>query len=259
MKFCTIASGSKGNMTYVASENTKIVIDAGISHLEAQKRIMDKSIDLSSIDAVLVTHEHGDHIKFLATFIKKSHASLYISELSFQKLDEDSKKRLMKDHKIHFIEANKRYQINDLSFLTLKLSHDSANIFGFVLISEEKMLGYITDTGFFPLHYLDILKQVNALIIESNHDVEMLLESDRSTYLKERILSPLGHMSNFICQQILSSIINDNHQVILLAHISEECNDINIIQNEVIDLIPKRENLEIAIAKQWEASKLYEI
>lgn len=258
MKFCTIASGSKGNMTFVSSNTTKIVIDAGISHLEAEKRLEGKDIDLSSLNAVLITHEHGDHIKFLATFLKKTHAHLYISALSYQKLDQDTKNQLT-NHQVHFIEANKRYQINDLEFLTLKLSHDSANIFGFVFMEKAVRLAYIADTGFFPLHYLDLIKQVDGLIIESNHDVEMLLESNRPTLLKERILSPLGHMSNFICQQILSAIITDRHRVILLAHISEECNDLNIIKRDIIDTIPKSAHLEIAVAMQWEPSKVYEL
>ncbi|MGD9605613.1 MAG: MBL fold metallo-hydrolase [Bacilli bacterium] len=258
MKFCTIASGSKGNMTFVSTNSTKIVIDAGISFLEAEKRVAGKGVDFKDLDAVLITHEHGDHVKFLATFLKKTHAHLYINELSYQKLDLDTQKRLA-HFQVHFIEANKRYQIKDLEFLTLKLSHDSANIFGFIFIENNKRLAYVTDTGFFPLHYLDLIKQVDGLVIESNHDVELLLESSRPTLLKERILSPTGHMSNFICQQILSAIINDRHRVILLAHISEECNDQDIIKRDILDIIPQKDQLEVAIASQWEASKVYEL
>ncbi|HNZ49940.1 MAG TPA: MBL fold metallo-hydrolase [Bacilli bacterium] len=258
MKFCTIASGSKGNMTFVSTKATKIVIDAGISHLEAKKRLAGKDIDLQGLSAVLITHEHGDHVKFLVTFLKKTQAHLYISALSYQKLDEEIKQQLT-SFSVHFMEANKRYQIGDLEFLTLKLSHDSVDILGFVFIEGSKRLAYVADTGFFPLHYLDLLKEVDGLIIESNHDVEMLLESDRSTALKERILSPFGHMSNFICQQILSAVINDRHRVILLAHISEECNDFALIKRDIIDSLPSHEQLEIRVAGQWEASKVYEL
>jgi phosphoribosyl 1,2-cyclic phosphodiesterase len=253
-----IASGSKGNMTYVATKTTRVVIDAGVSLPDAQKRVKKHNLDLSRIDAVLVTHEHGDHIKFLATFIKKTHAHLYISKLSYNKIDQQTKLRLA-NVPIHFIEANNKYKINDLEFLTLKLSHDSANIFGFIMIDEDKKLAYITDTGFFPLHYIELIKQVDALIIEANHDVEMLLESNRPTLLKERILSPLGHMSNYICEQILSAVLNERHKIVMLAHISEECNCLDVIKKDVLDKISQTNGLEVTIANQWEASKLYEL
>ncbi|MDD4000858.1 MAG: MBL fold metallo-hydrolase [Bacilli bacterium] len=258
MEFCVIGSGSSGNMTYIKAGSTKVLVDAGISLPEAKRRTLNHEFELDDITAVLITHEHGDHVRFLSTVLKRTQATLFINRLSFDALPEDVKVRLL-DFRIKFIEENKKYQIGNLEFLTLKLSHDSANIFGFVLISQNKRIAYISDTGFFPIHYVDILKQVDAIIIEANHDITMLMESERSWYLKERILSPLGHMSNHICYQILEAVINGRQRVIVLAHISQECNHPDIIENEIIRVLKKTYEGEIVMASQFEASQLYKI
>ncbi|HEY8395805.1 MAG TPA: MBL fold metallo-hydrolase [Bacilli bacterium] len=245
-------------MTYIRSESTKILLDAGISLPEAKRRTSDYGLDLDDIDAILITHEHGDHVRFLPTVLKRTNATLFINRLSFDALPESVKIRLV-DYRIKFIEENRRYRIRDLDFLTLKLAHDSANNLGFVFIASGKKLVYVTDTGFFPIQYLDILKQADALIIEANHDVQMLMDSDRSWYLKERILSPSGHMSNRICVQVLESVLNGKQSRVVLAHISRECNDRDIIEHEIIQVLKKSYQGEIIMASQDEALPLYKI
>ncbi|MCK9470564.1 MAG: MBL fold metallo-hydrolase [Bacilli bacterium] len=258
MKFCTISSGSKGNMLYIETKQTKVILDVGISFKEATNRINNKEIDFENVDAIVISHEHSDHVKFLGTFLKKTKAILYINELSFDNLS-NTVKNSLGDIKVKFIEENTKYKIKDLEILTMKLSHDSANIFGFIFINDDKRLAYITDTGFLPLQYINILKDIDALIIECNHDITMLMESDRHLQLKHRILSPKGHMSNHICMQILSTILNERHKIVLLAHLSEDCNSIEIVQRDVIDEVKKISNTEIEIASQYEASELYQI
>lgn len=258
MKFCTIASGSKGNMVYIETKEAKVILDVGISLRESNKRVADMDIDFEDVDAIIISHEHSDHVRFLGTFMKKTKATLFINELSFANLP-ISVKQSLGDIKVKFIEENKKYKIKDLDFLTLKLSHDSANVFGFIFINNDKRLSYITDTGFLPLQYINILKDIDGLIIECNHDIQMLMESNRPLDLKHRILSPRGHMSNHICLQVLLSILNERHKIVLLAHISEDCNSIEIVENEVINEAKKLFNTEIKIAAQYEASKLYEL
>lgn len=115
MEFCVIASGSGGNMTYIRSESTKILLDAGISLPEAKRRTSDYGLDLDDIDAILITHEHGDHVRFLPTVLKRTNATLFINRLSFDALPESVKIRLV-DYRIKFIEENRRYRIRDLDF-----------------------------------------------------------------------------------------------------------------------------------------------
>lgn len=258
MKFCTIGSGSKGNMVYIETKETKVIVDVGISLREANKRIYDRDINFEDVDAIIISHEHSDHVRFLGTFMKKTKATLYINELSFANLPVYVKQSLG-DIKVKFIEENKKYKIKDFDFLTLKLSHDSANVFGFIFINDDKRLAYITDTGFLPLQYINILKDIDGLIIECNHDIQMLMESNRPQELKHRILSPRGHMSNHICLQVLLSVLNERHKIVLLAHISEDCNSIDIVENEVINEAKKLYNTEIKIAAQYVSSNTYEL
>ena len=258
MRFCIVGSGSKGNMTYIETSEAKVLLDAGISYLTAQKRTKEENIDISAVDSVIITHEHGDHVRFLPTILKRTNAQLYINKKSFEQLDSRLKVKIP-NVKVKFLESDTKYKIKDLELLTLKLSHDSANTFGYIFINENKRLAYVTDTGFFPLQYIELIKNVDALIIESNHDVEMLLESDRSWFLKERILSPQGHMSNYICQQLLTAVLNKNHKVVILAHISLECNSVEIIKNEMIPEIKRVFSGDIIIAEQFRALKLYQL
>ncbi|HHZ17887.1 MAG TPA: MBL fold metallo-hydrolase [Acholeplasmataceae bacterium] len=258
MKFCVIGSGSRGNMTYIETSETKVLLDAGISFRGAQKRVEDHGIDLAGAGAVIITHEHYDHVSFLASVLKRTQADLYINRQSFDRLDYRIRANLPRV-RVKFLEADTRYVIGDLEILTLKLAHDSANNFGYVFISGGKRLAYVTDTGFFPLKYLELIKNVDALIIESNHDVEMLMESDRPWALKERILSPNGHMSNHICQQVLTAVLNDRHKVVVLAHISLECNSPDIIEAQLIPKIKKIYGGEIVLAEQFRALKPYQI
>lgn len=257
MKFTVLASGSKGNMTYIEAGNHKILIDAGISLVNAKKRRDD--IDFSTIDKVFITHEHSDHIKFIDTVLKKTNADLYIHKKTFYKIDKKITEKFNQD-KIRFIEEDGHYKIDDdFDFYTLKLSHDAAFCLGYIFKYNNKTLGYVTDTGYFPAQYIKVASSLDAIIIEANHNIEMLMESEREEFLKSRILSPLGHMSNYICFQVLKQITKGKINKIILAHISEECNSLSCIEEEI--LVPLKEIYqgEVLVASQYEATKMFEL
>lgn len=257
MKFCVLASGSKGNTTYIEYKNTKMLIDAGISFQMAQQRAAEKGIDLKQVNVILITHEHSDHINGLPVYLKNTHATLYMHKDSFYQMSPKIFEKI-KSYPISFIEENSRYKIGEVDVLTLKLSHDCASCLGFVIIGGPIRLGYVTDTGFFPVVYLNIMKTVHYLIIEANHDIEMLTESNRRWELKERILSTVGHMSNNICSQVLKSIVHKDLKLIILAHLSEECNHIDYIKRDIINEIVKDYHGKIVIASQYEALEMVE-
>ncbi len=256
MKFQVLASGSKGNMTYIETDEVKILLDAGISGKEAELR---SNIHLNEIDAIFITHEHRDHTSFLIPLLKKTNATLYIHRDCFQSLVERYQNKL--NHiQVQFIEANKQYILNDLKILPLQLSHDSINCLGYIFLNQKRSLAYITDTGFVAIPYLELLKKVDTLIIEANHDVEMLLESNRPWILKERILSATGHMSNQICGEILAKILDGGKlSRIILAHLSEECNTEEICVNTILSCLNQENIPEIWIAKQREQTNLFEV
>ena len=256
MKFCVVASGSKGNMTYIETKEARILIDVGITLSEAQRRLPE--VDFSQITDVFITHEHGDHTQFLRTFIKKTRANIYLHKKAFARLNEATKAELKK-FPIFFIEENGSYQFKDFTVLTLGLSHDTESNLGYVFSSEGRSLAYVTDTGFFPEQYLEVVNNLDAFIIEANHSVEILLGSDRHWALKQRILSVTGHLSNQDCCELLENMDVTKHKYIVLAHISEDCNSDEAIYDEIISKLEATFKGEILIARQREALKIIEI
>lgn len=256
MRFTVLASGSKGNMTYIEFENRAVLIDAGISLLNAKKR---SNVDFSKVSDIFVTHEHGDHIKFLETVAGKTNATIYIQKESFYRLNKESIEKLSKN-KIMFIESDSHYRLSeDIDVYTLKLSHDSASCLGYIFKQNNKSIGYITDTGYFPVKYIRVVSLLDSLIIEANHNIEMLMNSPRDIRLKERILSSSGHMSNKTCFEVLKELIKGNLKTVILAHISEECNSNECIYNEILKPLNEIYKGEVLIASQTEATKLIEI
>ena len=256
MLFQVVSSGSKGNLTYIKTSEANILIDAGISKNEILNRT---NIDLNKIDAIFITHEHIDHVKFLEQLARLSGATIYVNESSFK----DIYSRYIKNVdglNIKFIEPNKQITIKDVKILTLNLQHDSKSCYGYIFVSNNKSVAYCTDTGFIPLPYIDLLKKVDSLIIESNHDVEMLMNSNRPWYLKNRILSINGHMSNQICGEVLNKILEGGMlKKVVLAHLSEECNTEEIAVDTVLSKIDCEELPEIYVAKQREALPIIEV
>lgn len=256
MKYQVISSGSKGNLIYVEGGNAKVLIDSGISYKQACTR---SDIDYKCIDAILITHEHSDHIKHLAMYLKKSKADLYVQKDTFKEICY-RQELCIDNNRIKLIEANKKYKINDLIFMPLQLTHDTVNCFGFVFVYKKASLAYIADTGFIQTPYITLLKNVKHLIIESNHDIQMLNDSDRPRELKNRILSIKGHMSNLTCGEVLNKILQaKNVKCVTLAHLSEECNTPELAVDTVLSKIEGDYLPTLLVAKQYEALPMQEI
>lgn len=255
MRFQVLASGSKGNMTYIESKDTHIILDGGLSFKEIDAR---SNIDYNNIDAILVTHSHIDHTSALIRLLKRTKATLYTNKIVVEELVK--KKYDFSGIKIQYIENNKKYKIKDISFFTLELSHDVGNCNGFIFASEKETLAYVTDTGLVPLIYMDLLSRVDSLIIEANHDIEMLNESDRPWTLKQRILSFKGHLSNITCGEVINKLLeNKKISQIVLAHLSEECNDERLAIDTVMSLIEGDYLPKFYIANQWKSLPLLDV
>lgn len=256
MKYQIIASGSKGNLIYVEAGGAKILIDAGISFKQATSR---SNFDYKDIDAILVTHEHSDHIAHLAMYLKKTGATLFVNKETFGEIVHRQGFDYAK-YDIKFIEANNKYKIKDLIFSPIILSHDVKNCFGFIFVYKKASLAYIADTGFIKTPYITVLKNVRHLIIESNHDIEMLNNSSRPRELKNRILSIYGHMSNITCGEVLNKILESkNLECVTLAHLSEECNTPELAVDTVLEKINSDYLPKINVAMQNVALPIMEV
>lgn len=251
MKIKTIASGSKGNCTIVLCKNTNLIIDMGISYLTLKRSLEENSLYFSDFSGILITHCHKDHTKGLASLIKKTNLNVYIPEAMY-----DSLKEYIPYPKCIFIEDE--FNINDVEIELIHTSHDAPYSVGFIITHENKSLAYVTDTGYINRKYLSKMVGKDAYIIESNHDEVMLMDGPYPRFLKERVISDKGHLSNKTTAKYLRKIIGNNTKHIILAHLSEKNNTekkaLEAMSEEEIDTKAK-----IIIARQNEESDLIEV
>ena len=243
MKVSVLSSGSKGNTTYIETDNAKILIDIGNTSKYVKEKLEGFGVDPKSLDAILITHTHVDHIKGLKTFENKYHTPVYISKIMHKSLD-------FLDNYVYI--DNDEFNIKDVHVDVIKTSHDTPDSKGFVISSGGKSIVYITDTGYINEKYFDILSNRNIYIMESNHDVEMLSNGRYPFNVRQRILSDKGHLSNYDCSKYLSNFIGNKTKYILLAHLSEENNTETLAYETLINrLKDDNKNIKkIMIAKQ---------
>lgn len=223
MRIIVLASGSSANATYLEIGEAKILIDCGLSYRQLVYRLKEKGKTLEGLTAVFVTHEHADHVMGLSMLAKKHKMRIVLSQGTLKGLNKrftgDIDKELFQ-----IVNHLETLDFNSFKVLPFNTYHDALEPFGYRFIEAEKSLVYITDTGYFPIKQYDYLRAASAYIIESNHEVEMLLESSRPWQLKRRILDDQGHLSNEDSANLLLNLVDDNTEYIILAHLSQECN-----------------------------------
>ncbi len=228
MKIVVIGSGSKGNCTYIEGVSANIFIDAGISFKKVKLTLNEKNINIKP-DALFITHEHTDHIKFMAGVIKNTNAKYYISNVSFYELTPNFYNDI-KDFPHEFINAFDKVKINDMTITIVPLSHDARECFGLIIEEYDKKIVYIADTGYVSEDYRDILRNANCYLFEANYDPLMEMASPRPQNLKNRVLGDRGHLSNEDSAVALSYLIDKNTTNIIFIHRSQECNDLDILK-----------------------------
>ncbi len=251
MKLKTIASGSKGNCTILLCEDTNIIIDMGISYLTLKRSLEENSLSFQDFSGILITHCHNDHVKGLASLVKHTNLNVYIPEAMY-----DSIKEYVPYPKCVFIEDE--FYINDVKIELIHTSHDAPYSVGFIIEKNNKSMVYVTDTGYINRKYLAKMVGKDAYLIESNHDEVMLMDGPYPRFLKERVISDKGHLSNKTTAKYLKKIVGNNTKNIILAHLSEKNNTeekaLEAIHNESLD-----DNIIITIARQYEESPMIEI
>ncbi len=260
MKVVVLASGSKGNAIYIETNETKILIDAGISLLQIKLRLKKQGIYFNELDAVFITHEHIDHIKYLKTILNSTNATVFVNKLTYKAI---VKKQIydIEQFPVYFINSDTKYKINNLVIVPIQMSHDAANCYGYLvkeLDKENSTFATLTDTGVLDSRYYKILSSIRTILIESNHDVKMLQNSGRSYVLINRILSENGHLSNDQCLEALKNIVSEWTENVILGHLSEDCNMPSIAYDNINNNL-KDSKFKLLVAKQHEELDIIEM
>ena len=241
ISFVVVGSGSKGNATLLFDEETLIQIDMGLPMRRITAALESIKKNKSDLQGILITHEHTDHIKNLSMY--KGKVPIYASKGTIDYFD-------------HEVVPFDSFEIGTLSIIPFMTSHDAANPVGYVVISGKTKLVYLTDSGYIPEESLDYLKDADYYIMESNHDLKMLMKSNRPAVLKRRIKGDEGHLSNVDSAIYLSELVGPKTKEIYLAHLSEECNLPELALEAYRKTFKKKEvpyDIDIICLKQNEA------
>ena len=220
MRFCVLGSGSRGNATYLESGGTGILIDGGMSGKELQHRLAAIGVDLSTITAVLVTHEHNDHIQGVGVLSRRARIPVYANGPTFSA----AAKIINKPFAAHEFETGRSFVLRSLEIHPFSISHDTADPVGFRISDGHLSFGYCTDTGKVSKLMRHRLAGCEAIVLESNHDALMLRNGTYPPYLKQRIRSDHGHLDNSAAASFLRELVHEKMQHVVLAHLSEENN-----------------------------------
>jgi phosphoribosyl 1,2-cyclic phosphodiesterase len=222
-----LASGSRGNTAIVESSSVRILVDAGISCRETFKRMKSLGRDPHSISAVLITHEHSDHIYGLATLAKKLNVPVFMTGATHQawarSLRDDSG-QMPEIAKLEIFCAGRSFQISDITVAPFTIPHDAADPVGFTFRVEGTKIAIATDLGYIPASVRDHLRGCDVLVMESNHDLEMLRAGSYPWSVKQRVMSRVGHLSNESLAEFFAQDYDGAASYILLAHLSEQNN-----------------------------------
>lgn len=228
MDFCVLASGSKGNCTYVTDGETAILIDIGLNAKETVARLTEAQIDPASIQAILFSHDHIDHYRGAPVFSKKFPVRLLANEGTASGIDLNCPKAKLE---WEIFETASSFTIGTLHIEAFSVPHDASDPVGFVISDGTAKLGIATDLGQPTPLVINKLSACDAIVLESNHDYEMLMASNRPWPLKTRIAGRSGHLSNEQATELLQSVLSERLRVLLLAHLSEECNTHHLAQH----------------------------
>lgn len=252
MIFCPLYSGSSGNSIFVASDNAKVLIDAGLSGKAIEKALDAICQNPSDIDAIFVTHEHIDHTKGVGVLSRKYDIPIYANTPTWNAMLKTVGK--IKEHNIKVLN-NAFTSINDMDIISYKVSHDAAAPFGYSLSCKNKKACIATDLGFFSTEICKTLEDADVVLLESNHDVQMLKFGPYPYDLKRRILSSEGHLSNEDCGKAIVNIVNNKFKKIILGHLSKINNYPELAYQTVLNILTEagielNKHLTLSVAKR---------
>ncbi len=239
LRYCALFSSSSGNCTYIGTENSGVLIDAGVSAKRIRTALEQREINPRSIQAILITHEHSDHIAGLRVLCKNYGWPVLASKGTLDALAAGDK--VTPDQRLYALERGKAVNIGDLQVTAFATPHDSRQCYGYRVESYEgKTAALATDIGYVTDEVVQGVTGCQLVHIESNHDVEMLQNGPYPYSLKQRILGQGGHLSNDACSEILPRLVATGTTRLILAHLSAQNNLPSLAKETAVSALTKR-------------------
>lgn len=253
MRVCLLASGSKGNSIYVEAGGSRLLIDAGLSAAELLRRLGSVGAESEKLDAILITHEHSDHVRGTGTLARKLKIPLLVNAQTCR-----AGSAFIGKAEIIEFESGSPFIFKDLQIDPFPTTHDASDPVGFMIECGEGKFGMATDLGIATRLVKDKLKGCRAVVLESNHDEEMLVNGPYPWHLKQRIKSRHGHLSNSESAELLDEIMHSDLNAVFLAHLSEVNNDPDLALGVARKLLHSREicSPRLLLGDQYRASEL---
>ncbi|MBI5017170.1 MAG: MBL fold metallo-hydrolase [Deltaproteobacteria bacterium] len=224
MEFCALASGSKGNSIYVGAEGRGVLVDAGLPGREIERRLWAAELDPVGVEAVVVTHEHRDHIAGVGVWARRFGVPVYAARAAWDAARAFLPPPTLRGVDVRFFEPDRSFAAAGLELTPVSTSHDAADSVGFRISDGNAVLGFATDLGFASHLVREGLRGVTLLYLESNHDEDLLINGPYPWPLKQRIRSRHGHLSNADCAGLVSDLLHSGLKALVLGHLSETNN-----------------------------------
>lgn len=253
MKFKVLASGSKGNSALLQCNGLNVLIDVGINYKTLECELDKIGLSPMDMDVILITHSHSDHIKGLSTLVRKTKKKVYLNK----RMVNDLLRYVDKEY-IEIVDES--FCIEDVNIEFIPTSHDVVS-YGFLIEYDNKSIVYITDTGYIHRKYYSKLTNKTVYLIETNHDVEMLMNGPYPYYLKQRVVGDYGHLSNEAAGNCLKKCIGKDTKYIFLAHISENNNTKERAYSKICEMLEDTgfTKDKVIVTDQYESSELIEV
>jgi phosphoribosyl 1,2-cyclic phosphodiesterase len=252
-----LASGSKGNSILVRSRDTGIILDAGISMKRIWEAFDALELPRSLVKAVIVSHEHSDHTRSAGALCRSLKVPLFISPDTYAYC---SHRMGRVDERLVYFEAGVDFMVGDILVQPFRSSHDAVDSCNFTFAHDDRKLGVAIDLGYFTKLTLLKLSEVNTLVLESNHDLQMLMDGPYDWNLKKRVKSEHGHLSNEQAVGLLSQVLHPGLQNLILAHLSETNNHPDLARNVMSNYLQSiRSDIRLLLADQYCHTPLIDI
>ena len=233
LNFCSLYSGSSGNSLFVETKDTKLLIDAGVSCKKIENALNDISVDPNSIDGILITHEHSDHVQGLGTLARKFDLPVFVNQETLDAMPKQKDK--IPEKNIKTFKVSDKFEIGDLTINPFSIPHDAANPCGFNIYKGDKKISIATDIGHMTKGILKNLEESLFIMLESNYDPEVLRCSSYPFSLKSRIAGPTGHLPNEMAGKTISYLLKSGLKHAMLGHLSKESNFPELAYQTVLD------------------------